>query len=484
MKKEILYTIFGLSFTMVACFNSQSTTVQPTGETVSISPSDEYTYYNTVKPIVENYCASCHAGKQAAYGLDLTTYESFRKATEKGSLLNRINNKAKPMPQGGLMPKDLRWAIKKWADTGFKKGEEVLVNEDVQTKDEFLPKTVEAINLDQEGFEFFDLMQGHWIGSMNIMGQKMNWFAFDYRPISASHIHGIYESGTMGNLFTSFFIADFHGKKTIMARNGGILNGIYRTSYFVLDKVEITANRKYFRFVDAYGGKEIMWMELEFTASKLDFKSYTSRFGSMGQPRLHMSFQAKKRNTELSNKAAQSFAYPKNEAEVYFSKGFPRPDWGSKYPQVTSSSYTYTDEGQSLETLAELAGDPYTINDIPHLSRLKVEIKQHAKIKDHKLMVYLSKEPLTNENGKIITENGYMKADLLDAILAFPELVAGSDEFTFTYLHPGDYYLTIVADLNGDYYPSKGDIMSASKLINVKPKSTQTIKIEDIVNEN
>ena len=49
--------------------------------------------------------------------------------------------------------------------------------------------------------------------------------------------YGIFEGGTIGNLFTSFFVADFKGRRMLMARNDDILNGIYRTSYFVLDQV-------------------------------------------------------------------------------------------------------------------------------------------------------------------------------------------------------------------------------------------------------
>lgn len=67
-------------------------------------------------------------------------------------------------------------------------------------------------------------MQGHWVESLVIMKQKFDWFAFDYRAISPPHVHGIYEGGTMGNLMTSFFITEFNGIKTLMPRNGGLLN--------------------------------------------------------------------------------------------------------------------------------------------------------------------------------------------------------------------------------------------------------------------
>jgi len=29
----------------------------------------------------------------------------------------------------------------------------------------------------------------------------------------------------------------------------------------------------------------------------------------------------------------------------------------------------------------------------------------------------------------------------------FPEITGDTNEFTFTYLHPGDYFLTVIADM-------------------------------------
>ena len=116
------------------------------------------------------------------------------------------------------------------------------------------------------------------------MGQSYDWFSFDYRAIAPSHIHGIYEGGTMGNLFTSFFVTEYKGKRTIMARNGGVLNDIYRTSYFVLDSVKYSGGDSYYRLVDAYGGDQIMYMELTFSGDDLSFNSYTSQFGMKSKP--------------------------------------------------------------------------------------------------------------------------------------------------------------------------------------------------------
>ena len=134
--------------------------------------------------------------------------------------------------------------------------------------------------------------------------------------------------------------------------------------------------------------------------------------------------------------------------------------------------------------LAKKSGDPYIISDLPYLSKLKVNIEQNKKIEDKKLIVYLSKEPLTDNTGAINMEYGHIKQNLFDGVFSFPELVPNSQEFTFTYLHPDNYYITIVADINQDGYISKGDITSKSRLVKIEPNTEQSLSISDIIFEN
>ena len=426
-----------------------------------------------------DYCVSCHSGDDPAAGFALTSFDEVRRQAESGHLLERINDASNPMPKSGLMPKSMRKAIEDWAQNGYSEYTETgtaLADGDAEYK--FEPPEITPVDIHENGFEFFDLMPGHWVGELNIMGDQYDWFAFDYRPISASHVHGIFEGGTMGNLFTSFFIANYKGTPTIMARNGGLLNGIYRTSYFVLDKAELTSARKYFRLVDAYGGKEIMWMELEFKRDQLRFNSYTSRMGLSGKPSLHMKFSARRMHQQLSQEVAQTLNYPQQIVEKDFPDGLPLPHWGSEYPVITSASYIRTDSGNDLPELARLAGDPYRIDEIPHLASLTVNIGSNEAIEGEPVHVYLSMAPLTDGKGV------FLAGDVFDGILSFPEIAAGHSEFTFTYLHPGKYFITLVADLNHDGYASAGDISSASREILVGPEEEVKITVDDINNQN
>lgn len=347
----------------------------------------------------------------------------------------------------------------------------------------FHPPEIEALDISNSGFELLERLQGHWIGDMTVMGQDFSWFSWDYRAIAPAHVHAIFEGGTMGNLFTSFFVADFKGKRTIMARNGGILNGIYRTSYFILDRLTEDGRSTKYRLVDAYGGEGIMWMSLEFTGDELQFRSYTSRLGLAAPPKIHMRFTGKRRHPELAGAAAKTVGFPEKNTEYKFPKGMPIPDWGPDLP-VTSYSYIWNDAKLSLDALARLSGDPIRIDQIPHLAKLRVTFPRATDLEDATLHVYLSKGLLTDSTGKLLMQHGVPRQDAFDGILSFPELTAGEKEMTFTYLHPGIYYVTVVAEVNGDGYPSRGDWSQPSVKVDVGAKSDGHVNIEGVMVRN
>jgi len=242
------------------------------------------------------------------------------------------------------------------------------------------PAIVKPVNINEQGFDY--------------------WFAFDYRAISPSQIHGIFEGGTMGNLLTSFFVADYKNTRTIMARNGGLLNGIYRSSYFVMDSVHYSNEGDFYRLIDAEGGTNTMWMELRFVADSLYFNAYTSRLGLNFPPTRHMTFKAKKQHIELSQAAANAVGFPKNEPAWDFSEGFVQENLYAE-PGAKSASFLAYDETATKDvfTLAAESGDPYTIEQHPHLSYLQIKIIRTDKTKGKKLWLNLSKDPLTDEAG-------------------------------------------------------------------------------------
>ena len=459
----------------------------------SDSMRDEISFEHDIKPIVNNFCTTCHAGDDPDGETLLTSYKNVRDKMEHGGLLDRINDTDDPMPPSGLMPKHMRRLFKIWSETGFaEKGKPGgKNNKPVIDYGDFKPPKITPVDLGQNkvAFDLLGNVQGHWVGSMWLMGQDFEWMAFDFRAIEKSHVHGIFEGGSIGNLFTSFFVTNFNGKRTIMARNGGILNGIYRTSYFVLDKAQRYSNAKgkqeaYFRLVDAHGGKDIMYMELVFSENWMVFNAYTSRMGLNFPAKPHMRFQGELMHPELAKAAAKKFGFPKNEIDIDLSNGLPRPNWGSEEIPQTSASYLWEQPGRSVEELGKIARDPYPINKMPHLAKLTIRARRNNTINGKPLLIYLSKDALTDQQGKFITESGFLREDVGNSLLMFPEITGKHDEFTFTYLHPGEYYLTVIADMNSDSLPTPGDVTHRSIKIVVEPKSNETIQVTGIEVQN
>ena len=58
--------------------------------------------------------------------------------------------------------------------------------------------------------------------------------------------------------------------------------------------------------------------------------------------------------------------------------------------------------------------------------------------------------------------------------------VSEETDFTFTYLHPGEYYLTVVADMDDDGFPSPGDITHSRQRGVVPPLGHPQVTITDM----
>ena len=61
-----------------------------------------------------------------------------------------------------------------------------------------------------------------------------------------------------------------------------------------------------------------------------------------------------------------------------------------------------------------------------------------------------------------------------DPILNIPEIKGKIS----TYLHPGEYYLTVIADMDGDGLPGPGDLTHPRTRLVVKPESHRTIEVK------
>lgn len=306
-----------------------------------------------------------------------------------------------------------------------------------------------------KGYDLLTDLSGHWVGSNETAFGNFDWFAFDFRPISASHLHSIYEGGTNQNIITSVFIADFEGKPQIMARNGGWLGNQYRATYFVLDSAEVSGGAKYYRLVDAVGREKRAYMELKFENDTLYFDAYKDSSGALDVPIHHMGFKGTNYNPSFAQAATNLFDFPQKVSEV---------DFNDKFVNLI-------DDDSAL--FLEEAADPFPKSEHGHLSDLKINISKDNSIADDALLLYISTEKLIDENGQVNFEN-------LDRKVVRTIDVQGNEAFyETTYLHPDTYYITVFTDKDNNFFPSQGDVANASQLIEVTAE--QQLEMEVLV---
>lgn len=330
---------------------------------------------------------------------------------------------------------------------------------------------ISVVDIEKEGFDLLNKLQGQWLGINSVAGINYNWFAWDLRPISNSQLHSMFEAGSMGNLFNTFFVADFKGVKTIMVRNGGVLNGIYRSSYFILDKVRKDENGDYYRLVDAVGGKETMYMELRFKKDSLYWNVYNSQLGNKPVPKRHMTFKGKKYKDDLAMENAKQFNFPEKEVAYNFPSGF---DNDYLYAKKSATFLWQADSNEGIAKMGKLAGDPIVIDDYPEISSLKINFNRDQKDVNKTLMLYVSTTPLTNDKGYL-----YRDLEVHNNSVLFSYLTNGEDQFTYTYVLPGNYYITAIVDNDNNYVISKGDRYALSIPVTVASNANVTVNVDD-----
>lgn len=306
------------------------------------------------------------------------------------------------------------------------------------------------------GYSLLEELPGHWIGNNETPFGGFDWFAFDFRPISSSHVHSIYEGATNQTIINSFFIADFDGQLRILGRNGGWLGPQYRATYFVMDKAEIESDRKYYRLVDAVGGVKRSYMEFTFENGNFDFKAYKDNSGALDEPILHMHFVGQNINPSYSENAISNFSYPQMESEKNFNDGFTN--------LIDNDSALYLDE----------SSDPFPRSEHTYLSTLNINFSRKGNALDKKLLFYISKESLVSELGEVNLTN-------IDKTVIRTITIQDIENFyKADYLHPDTYYLTAFADIDGNFYPSENDISSESIIVEVTSNNSITAPELDI----
>jgi len=77
------------------------------------------TYETHISTIITTTCKSCHGGSNPHGNLLLENYNQVRNSAESGTLIQRINEVANPMPPSGLMPTYTRALFDEWVQNGY-----------------------------------------------------------------------------------------------------------------------------------------------------------------------------------------------------------------------------------------------------------------------------------------------------------------------------------------------------------------------------
>lgn len=116
IKQYIQLALFGGLIAITSC----TTAVIDEGSVDALPPLNRtVTYSSDVQNIMFNSCITCHGGAVPSAGLDLSSYQSVKTSAEFGSLIQRMNNAANPMPPNGLLSPQTRQIMDKWVQDGF-----------------------------------------------------------------------------------------------------------------------------------------------------------------------------------------------------------------------------------------------------------------------------------------------------------------------------------------------------------------------------
>lgn len=86
--------------------------------TLPTNPGGIVTYQTHISTVISNSCISCHGGSNPQGNLLLENYTQVRNAAENGTLIQRINDAADPMPTSGLLPAQTRALFDEWVQNG------------------------------------------------------------------------------------------------------------------------------------------------------------------------------------------------------------------------------------------------------------------------------------------------------------------------------------------------------------------------------
>ena len=289
------------------------------------------------------------------------------------------------------------------------------------------------------GYSILEKLPGIWNGpvtSSTPLGSYQEWIV-DFRPIHAAQVSAKNELDSLNDIFMSFFIVKHGGGYKVALRNGGGFAGNVRTSYLLCDSVDDVGPTYYYRFVDAAVGWDRCYSEIIFKQDSLIMTTYTNYYSTQQSPTIHMHWTADLRDVTSAQNAISNFSYPQ-KAEV--------------------KDFTHSFDGLIDAVFYGNTGDPYPESAQPYLgvSTVNVSITNPSNPDpSKKLLIIITTQPLFS---------GFVfQSQNLDYRSRYVFInAANSTSFDFNYMHPGNYYVNVIYDSNGDLNFSSGDYMNST----------------------
>ncbi|MEZ4978489.1 MAG: hypothetical protein R2772_04250 [Chitinophagales bacterium] len=309
-----------------------------------------------------------------------------------------------------------------------------------------------------EGFSLLEKLQGIWNGPLSSptpLGSFPEWIV-DFRAISPSQIAAKNELDAENDIFMSFFVAELGECEYKLAfRNGGGFAGQQRISYMYLDSVYESTATSFYRFSDPIKGKDRVFTTLQFSGNSLTMETYTNKYNSLNEAVLHFSWQATRQDLSASEEAKEHFDFPKKEQSIPFTHSFDN----------MQEAVFYT-----------TGADPFPEEAQPYLgtSNISITITNPSTVdSSKKVLILISTEPLFN--GFLFNPINLKYRSRYVIIPA-----AQSTSFSFNYMHPGNYYLNAIYDLNGDFNFSSGDYMNGAfdRNFSLAPESSVNASVQ------
>lgn len=119
MKKKIKFLSIALVSLLLlnACYDDNEETLYRF--TTANCDLSNVTYNQTIAPIIQSKCVSCHSGTTPNGNLNLENHNQIVTAVNSKNFYQRITSTSNPMPPSGLMDECSIKQIKKWIDLGM-----------------------------------------------------------------------------------------------------------------------------------------------------------------------------------------------------------------------------------------------------------------------------------------------------------------------------------------------------------------------------